>query len=263
MEVHMKKSLTFTLAEILAGAGNMLPVFSKAGFTLAEVLITLGIIGVVAAITIPGLINAYKAQQLRAQFNKSYSVVQQAFKLMESDDVDTNMRNYNRATNPFYLTFQKYLSQSTICGRYVDGNNLSNTKNPAGCYQYKIYNIDDGYKYLNSNSFIGDGSFNNGELMLPDGTLIFFDDSPEKEGWKGVLIFIDINGYKKGPNRLGYDFFAFEVIEGVVHTIGETETSYKFNDDCKFGPASDRGYTCSKRAKNESDYFKAVIKKIK
>lgn len=262
MEVHMKKSLTFTLAEILAGAGNMLPAFSKAGFTLAEVLITLGIIGVVAAITIPGLINAYRAQQLRAQFNKSYSVVQQAFKLMESDDVDTNMRNYTR-TNPFYLTFQKYLSQSTICGSYVDNNNVSNTKNPAGCYQYKISNIDDGYKYLNSNSFIADGLFNNGELMLPDGTLIFFDDSPESEGWKGVIIYIDINGYKKGPNRLGYDFFAFEVIEGVVHAIGETETSYKFNDDCKFGPASDRGYTCSKRAKNESDYFKAVIKKIK
>lgn len=257
MEVYMKKSLTFTLAEILTGAGNMLPAFSKAGFTLAEVLITLGIIGVVAAITIPGLINAYKAQQLRAQFNKSYSVVQQAFKLMESDDVDTNMRNYTR--NPFYLTFQKYLSQSTICS----GPTTVANKVPDGCYEYKVYDQTDGYKYLNSDNFVADGTYNNGELMLPDGTLIFFDDSPEKEGWKGVLIFIDINGCKKGPNRLGYDFFAFEVIEGVVHAIGETETSYKFNDDCKFGPASDRGYTCSKRAKNESDYFKAVIKKIK
>lgn len=261
MEVHMKKSLTFTLAEILAGAGNMLPAFSKAGFTLAEVLITLGIIGVVAAITIPGLINAYRAQQLRAQFNKSYSVVQQAFKLMESDDVDTNMRNYNRGTNPFYLTFQKYLSQSTICSGYTDQNNLHKT--PDGCYEYKIYDQVDGYKYLNGNGFIADGTYNNGELMLPDGTLIFFDDSPETEGWKGVIIFIDINGYKKGPNRLGYDFFAFEVIEGVVHAIGEVETSYKFKDDCKFGPANARGYTCSQRAKNESDYFKGVVKKIK
>lgn len=37
----------------------------KTGFTLAEVLITLGIIGVVAAITIPNLIANYKAQRLR------------------------------------------------------------------------------------------------------------------------------------------------------------------------------------------------------
>lgn len=40
------------------------------GFTLAEVLITLGIIGVVAAITIPGLITTYKAHQLHSQFLK-------------------------------------------------------------------------------------------------------------------------------------------------------------------------------------------------
>nr|QGT49619.1 hypothetical protein Melaina855_0060 [uncultured Candidatus Melainabacteria bacterium] len=232
-------------------------------FTLAEILITLGIIGVVAAITIPGLINAYRAQQLRSQFLKAYSTVQQAFKLMESDDVDTNMRNYNTTNNPFYKTFAKYLSQSTICGSYTDGNNVSTTKNPSGCYKYKISNIDEGYKYLNSNNFIGDGLFNNGQLMLPDGTLIFFDDSPQREGWKGVIIYIDINGYKKKPNRLGYDFFAFEVIEGVVHAIGETETSYIYNDDCKFGPSGKLGFTCSKRAKNESDYFKTVVKKIK
>ena len=38
----------------------------KKAFTLAEILITLGIIGVVAAITIPGLITTYKAHQLRS-----------------------------------------------------------------------------------------------------------------------------------------------------------------------------------------------------
>ncbi len=44
------------------------------GFTLAEVLITLGIIGVVAAITIPNLITTYKAKQLHSQFLKNYSI---------------------------------------------------------------------------------------------------------------------------------------------------------------------------------------------
>ena len=66
----------------------------KFGFTLAEVLITLGIIGVVAAITIPSLINNYKAKKLRSQFLKSYSVVQQAFKLMEADDVSLDPSTY-------------------------------------------------------------------------------------------------------------------------------------------------------------------------
>lgn len=52
----------------------------KCAFTLAEVLITLGIIGIVAALTIPSLITNYKANKLRAQFLKSYSTVQQVFK---------------------------------------------------------------------------------------------------------------------------------------------------------------------------------------
>lgn len=62
----------------------------KLAFTLAEVLITLGIIGIVAAITIPQLINNYKAKRLRTQFLKSYSTIQQAFKEMEADDVSTD-----------------------------------------------------------------------------------------------------------------------------------------------------------------------------
>ena len=59
----------------------------KCAFTLAEVLITLGIIGIVAALTIPSLITNYKANKLRAQFLKSYSTVQQVFKQMEADGV--------------------------------------------------------------------------------------------------------------------------------------------------------------------------------
>ena len=47
-------------------------------FTLAEVLITLGIIGVVAAITMPVLISKYRAQVFETQFKKAYSSVQNA-----------------------------------------------------------------------------------------------------------------------------------------------------------------------------------------
>lgn len=81
----------------------------RKGFTLAEILITLGIIGVVAAITIPSLRNAYKAHRLRAQFLKSYSTVQQVFKQMEADDVSLNPKDYNTGTenNKFYLTFMQ------------------------------------------------------------------------------------------------------------------------------------------------------------
>ena len=52
---------------------NLLPTKARLGFTLAEVLITLGIIGVVAAMTLPNLIANYKAHRLSSQFLESYS----------------------------------------------------------------------------------------------------------------------------------------------------------------------------------------------
>ena len=53
----------------------------KVGFTLAEVLITLGIIGVVAAITIPNLITSYQKHVTVTKLQKAISVLNQAYKL--------------------------------------------------------------------------------------------------------------------------------------------------------------------------------------
>lgn len=49
------------------------------GFTLSEILITLGIIGVVASLTLPSLINAYKDKQYKVAYKKAYSDIQNAF----------------------------------------------------------------------------------------------------------------------------------------------------------------------------------------
>ena len=55
------------------------------GFTLAEVLITLGIIGVVAALTMPSLIANYQKMVLKNQFKKAYSTVFQGIRQVEAD----------------------------------------------------------------------------------------------------------------------------------------------------------------------------------
>ena len=89
----------------------------KCAFTLAEVLITLGIIGIVAALTIPSLITNYKANKLRAQFLKSYSTVQQVFKQMEADGVSLNAADYTDHAS-YYKTFANYLAGVTDCGVY-------------------------------------------------------------------------------------------------------------------------------------------------
>ena len=53
---------------------------NRFGFTLAEVLITLGIIGVLAAMTIPNLISTYRKKQIEIQAKVTYSTIQQALR---------------------------------------------------------------------------------------------------------------------------------------------------------------------------------------
>ncbi len=64
---------------------------NKKAFTLAEVLITLGIIGIVAAMTIPTLISKYQEKAYITQLKKSYSVLQNAFQLAIAEHGTVNL----------------------------------------------------------------------------------------------------------------------------------------------------------------------------
>ena len=64
---------------------NCTILLKKAAFTLAEVLITLGIIGVVAALTLPSLIQNYHEKQRVTQLKKAYSVMQNAFLMAQEE----------------------------------------------------------------------------------------------------------------------------------------------------------------------------------
>lgn len=66
--------------------------FKRQGFTLAEVLITLGIIGVVAAMTIPSLMNQTGGAEFKTGFKKAMSVINQAITMtcaLEGTDFST------------------------------------------------------------------------------------------------------------------------------------------------------------------------------
>ena len=56
----------------------------RKAFTLAEVLITLGIIGVVAAMTIPNLISNINGAKYRNQFKKAMSTLSQAARMNQA-----------------------------------------------------------------------------------------------------------------------------------------------------------------------------------
>ena len=232
----------------------------KFGFTLAEVLITLGIIGVVAAITIPSLINNYKAKKLRSQFLKSYSVVQQAFKLMEADDVSLDPSTY-KGDFLFYRVFMNYLTGATDCQAQAGA--------PSSSICFDASNNSD----VDINSYYRPlhGATNtlwkirwlldDGQIALQDGTLLLFENASVGK----VYVSVDINGHNNKPNILGYDLFTFQFLDGELKTMGDKGTDYTdMNTYCN--PKSTdilNGIACAQKAKEDTDYFKKIIKEFK
>ena len=244
----------FTLAE---GATHvdLPPTKVKFAFTLAEVLITLGIIGIVAALTIPGLMNNYKAQRLRSQFLESYSIVQQVFKQMESDDISLNPADYPSGT--FYKVFMRYLQAPTNCTYKRDskvcfGASGGSSENPP-------------YKTFDGNKNVNPRFFDDGEILLQNGTLILLENNAEGTNNDRLWVHVDLNGYNNKPNRLGYDLFTFQFTEGELKTMGQEGTTYtNMNLYCnKNSNDSLNGIACAQKAKDNTDYFKDLVKQFK
>ena len=224
------------------------------GFTLAEVLITLGIIGVVSAMTIPALINNVRAVKLRSQFNKAYSEVQQAFKLM-ADNESVSPNDYERGTshprdNYFYKRFITYFKSATDCGAVAigAGKNLP-------CYPAR--DAVTRYRNLTGRGTIQDPLIDDGQIGLMDGSLLLIENYDNR-----LWISIDINGYNNPPNQWGIDLFTFEVTDDGLLPMGNAESSYKDADEFCDPTKSNfmNGITCAEKAVKDPNYFKDLYK---
>lgn len=91
--------------------------YTKIGFTLAEILITLGIIGVVAAMTIPILMTAYQKKQTVTRLKRAYSIVQQSIRLSEDENGEVESWDTKLNGDEFFKTYLanyiKYLDKYT------------------------------------------------------------------------------------------------------------------------------------------------------
>lgn len=203
---------------------------SKA-FTLAEVLITIGIIGVVAALTMPNLIHKYKIQQLRNQFNKAYSLISQAVTRMSIDN--NSIGNYYCGNSKSGQTDYYLRNFIPDFSQYFDTVSMDNSLWPDG--KKLGYPTKSNYLYQ---SAIDTAAFNKtfytfGYTILKNGMIIFSSGC----SWavNNVDFLVDTNG-PKGPNKFGYDVFYFQVDEkNVLNPSKGTYTapaSLKDNNKC-------------------------------
>ena len=174
----------------------------KTAFTLAEVLITLGIIGVVAAMTMPSLIANYQKKQTVAQLKKAYSVLSQAVERSVLDNGEIENWDWSNISNPDKFGDQYILPYLTG----VDPN-------------ARYLGFRKGNRYWKSldGTFDSSGSYSNSYPLygLPDGMLfkfcgLNFVDNPVNKYKTHLRINIDVNG-DRGPNKYGRDVFVFSL----------------------------------------------------
>lgn len=196
-------------------------------FTLAEVLITLGIIGVVAAITIPTLIRNYQERAMVNKIKLAHSQLHNAIQFYIAQNncansfclFDTNKTSYDVAAE-----LATVISGAKVC--------TPATYNEKYCTNYIIksntpYIVDGVYER-------GDSMDYRGRIVLPNGILIRITQQAECERTREYIIrdefgydtgerrtetfytcayiYVDVNNIEE-PNQLGADIYRYDVKE--------------------------------------------------
>ncbi|MBR6163762.1 type II secretion system protein [bacterium] len=175
------------------------PSCSNNAFTLAEVLITLVIIGVIAAMTVPTLMNNTNNEEFVSKLKKAYSTLAQATNqiIMEEGHV----QSWGEDSSVVHNFYKSKLINAKECGA------------GTGCFEQGKY------KFLNGGTTIqwDDQMDDFYKLILADGIQIRFEpfnpacsDTSDRAGAENVCMFmeVDLNGMKK-PNTVGRDVFVF------------------------------------------------------
>ena len=220
---------------------------NKAAFTLSEVLITLGVIGVVAALTMPSLIANYQRTVWLNQLKKTYATLNEGFRQIMVNDGCTDM-----LCSGLVAEFDAGVPDAFQYAIYNDENRnkiittfklsdvqteslYSNTDSKYNYFIRYLNGKDAHFKYPigSNNSFIG---------TTPDGAFVSFGKTTFW-GYQFPILYFDTNGLK-GPNMFGRDIFSgYLVKRGIVTSM----YSPAYYEDVDYPYSSNRDYLSGAR----------------
>ena len=153
----------------------------KTAFSLSEVLITLAIIGVIAAVTLPTLIQNYKKRVVEVRLQQTWSMLNNAINMAKVEHGDIENWNFNLNTKEFVEAY------------------LLDTLNKQ--------------KATHSASYQAGGFVGTYNLVLSNGTKMAFEHIKNyaDNSYRFLKIDFDINGNQK-PNKYGEDKFVFYLV---------------------------------------------------
>lgn len=245
------------------------------GFTLAEVLITLGIIGVIAALTIPSLVRNIQDIQYKNQWRNTFTELSEAYKQMITDNqfqiggLCTGNGNPGD-DNCFKDELKKYIKVANSCNetgasgpntclssmpvRWLSG---SLDPDPGGNSPGPLNGSGAGIIMVNGAMLsISWGGFDHGPCITPPTTpKVNYWDPPFIPYCSFGDIEIDTNG-SAAPNQVGKDVFFIKLSDTGIIPLGQAGDSSDSWRDGPGGSACDLtvdseayGYTCA------SDYL--------
>lgn len=201
----------------------------KYAFTLAEVLITLGIIGVVAAMTIPTLMQKYQIKRNIAILKEDQAIIAQMLKFSIEENGEPEgwglESHGEKSAKILAEKFNPYWKLSLDCGvydekgdcfyngitKYLDGSPSANFAKDNSCYKIKL---------------------NNGT-----GIVYYFYPNPDR-----LYFVVDVNGDKK-PNVIGRDIFWFGYnSEKGLKPFGAPNDEYDYRTNCSL---TTNGHGCA------------------
>lgn len=213
-------------------------------FTLAEVLITLGIIGVVAAFTMPVLNQKLSDQKNMSMLKKTYSILAQATNLAISQHENPEywgmVDNNDVVVTEIYNYYKPYFNMMREC------------QNSEGCWAYPTKNMDGSVYWSAHNS-----SWCQFAFTLVTGVNVLMDIYPASSirssgngdafgmgdiDYDCLVFWVDINA-ERMPNTIGRDIFAFVVTHRGLQPAGlglEADEA----GDCENGK---KGWMCTAR----------------
>lgn len=226
-----------------------LPPPYKKGFTLAEVLITLVVIGIIAAITIPTMMNSKNNEELRAGLLKAQSTLAGALEkyyIQNGERIKPEELLGASNVKPFKNKIIPYIAIAKECddGNAVTGN-LSKACVPNNAQIYKTYNNKNWIDHY----YIDDGQF-----VMNNGMTVLIENN------NSLFISVDVNGFKKKPNKAGHDLFSFEInSSGNLVPMGAKGTKFYSATDAYCSNTSTvntNGFGCTAKALADPNYFK-------
>lgn len=186
------------------------------GLTLAEVLITIGIIGIVSAITFPIIISNTQDKQNIVHWRKMYSVISQAYlQTIEEGYTPCQPSAYNKTCIETLDWRRQVRMDETFIEKMLEKFHVSkvSTKTESWTPSY-------GNKYNTlSGGNVSSYNFNGYHAKLTTGEVIMFGGSHG-----GPWISVDLDGYGKGKDTIGKDVFIMKVFDKYIKAIGAEGT---------------------------------------